>query len=71
MKLYKRVLRNHAVRGVLCALGAKMNAWEEKFPTAGAGGLLKRADFIMTDMRLGLENMRQFENSTPMMAQLD
>ena len=58
------------IGGVLCALGAKMNAWEEKFPT-GAGGLLKRADFIMTDMRLGLENIRQFENSAPMMAQLN
>ncbi len=55
--------------GVLCALGAKMNAWEEKFPT-GAGGLLNRADFIMTDMRLGLENIQQFESNAPMMAQL-
>ncbi len=59
------------IGGVLCALGAKMNAWEERFPRGSVGGLLKRANFIETDMRLGLENIRQFENSAPMMAQLD
>jgi hypothetical protein len=58
------------IGGVLCALGAKVNAWEERFPVPNTG-LLRRAEFIMTDMRPGLENIRQFESNAPMLAALN
>ncbi len=59
------------IGSVLCALGATMNAWEERSPRANAGGLLKRTDFIMTDMRLGLKIMQRIEGNAPMMALID
>jgi hypothetical protein len=58
------------IGGVLCALGAKVNAWEDRFPNANTV-LLKRAEFIMTDMRQGLENIRQLESNAPMLAALN
>lgn len=59
------------IDGVLCALGAKMNAWEARFPRANTGGLLQRTDFILTDMRLGLEIMQRIEGNAPMMMLID
>lgn len=59
------------IGGLLCALGTKMNAWEERFPNGSSAGLLKRADFIMTDMRPGLEHIRLIEGNAPMTASHD
>ena len=58
------------IGGVLCALGTKMNAWDARFPDADTGGPVKRAEFIMTDMRQGLENIRRIENNLPIAATL-
>lgn len=43
------------VGGILCAVTVKMNAWVQRFPEPGTGGLYRRVDFIMSDMRQGLE----------------
>ncbi len=45
------------IGGGLCALGCKINGWEKTFPKANDHGLFKRAEFIMTEMRQGLENV--------------
>ena len=58
------------IGGVLCALETKMNAWDARFPDADTGGPVKRAEFIMTDMRQGLENIRRIENNLPIAATL-
>ncbi len=58
-----------AVGGVLCALGSKMNAWEERFPRSDGGGLWKRAEFITTHMRQGLEYMEMFQDNAPPLTQ--
>ncbi len=46
-----------ALSGVLCGLSVKMSAWHKKFPDMTSGGPLKRAEFIMTEMRTGLEQI--------------
>ncbi|MBT7953838.1 MAG: hypothetical protein HN731_01490 [Rhodospirillaceae bacterium] len=46
---------NHtAIGGILCTLNVKMGAWMAKFPNKDSGGPVKRADFILTDMKQGL-----------------
>lgn len=47
------------IGGALCALTVKMNAWTEMFPDQGTWGLAKRADFIMSDMRQGMERIEE------------
>lgn len=49
---------NHVTMGgVLCALSVKMNAWDEKFPSIEGGGPMKRAEFIISDMQQGLDEV--------------
>ena len=49
---------NHVTMGgVLCALSVKMTAWTEKFPSHEGGGPMKRAEFILTDMQQGLDEV--------------
>ena len=51
----KLVESNHtAIGGLLCTLNVKMSAWSEKFPFRSAGGPVKRAEFILTDMKQGM-----------------
>lgn len=50
---------SHTVMGgVLCALNLKMTSWKERFPHAEAGGPMKRAEFIMTELQQGLDKVR-------------
>jgi hypothetical protein len=58
------------IGGVLCGLTVKMNAWVRLFPRPSSGGPVKRSEFIMTDIRQGLENITKIEDSAPMMAAL-
>jgi len=46
-----------SLSGVLCGLSVKMTAWHDRFPNMESGGPLKRAEFIMTEMRTGLEQI--------------
>ena len=49
---------NHVTMGgVLCALSVKMKAWAEKFPNLEGGGPMKRAEFIISDMQQGLDEV--------------
>ena len=43
---------------ILCALTVKMDAWTRKFPSPNAGGPMKRAEFINSDIRLGLDALQ-------------
>ncbi len=60
----KKLIESYHVSlgGVLCALCVKMDAWHRLFPARGSGGPQRRAEFIMTEMRQGLDRMRQFAN---------
>ncbi len=49
------------IGGVLCALSVKMDAWVKLFPHRRAGGMAKRAEFILSEMKLGIEKIREIE----------
>lgn len=63
----ERLIRAHhtTVGGVLCALTVKMNAWERLFPRKDRGGPVKRAEFIMSDMKHGLSVIKKIEAAAP------
>jgi hypothetical protein len=42
-----------------------MDAWADAFPTAHAGGPVRRAEFIMTDMKHGLSHIRKVCKEAP------
>jgi hypothetical protein len=44
--------------GILCALTVKMDAWVALFPARSVGGPGRRSEFIMSDMRAGLQRIR-------------
>ena len=45
---------NHgAIGGLLCKLGVKIDAWDEKFPSRHTVGPNRLADFLMTEIRQG------------------
>jgi hypothetical protein len=58
------------IGAILCGLSVKMDAWARQFPNAQAGGLLRRAEFVMSSMRPGLNHIKQLEDSNPMLAGL-
>jgi hypothetical protein len=59
------------IGGVLCALSVKMNAWDTLFPNKDTGGPGRRAEFILSEMRQGIEKMQKVEDSAPVLAALD
>lgn len=62
---------HHSIGGVLCALTVKMDAWIRLFPNKKAGGPGRRAEFILSEMKQGIDNMVEIEDSAPMLAALD
>ncbi len=68
----EKVIRSYhtTIGGVLCALSVKMNAWHKLFPRKDAGGPVKRSDFIMSEMRQGIDKIQKIEDQAPMMSQL-
>lgn len=54
------------IGGVLCALTLKMNAWAKLFPDKRTGGLRGRAEFIMAEMRQGIETIKKIEEAAPL-----
>lgn len=59
------------IGGVLCALTVKMDAWVRLFPTPNSGGPGRRAEFILSEMQQGIDNIQEIEDSAPMLAALD
>ena len=65
------VSRYHtSIGSALCALSVKMTAWVNQFPTK-AGGTGRRAAFIMSDIRQGIEYLQGQEDDAPMLAALN
>ena len=53
------------------ALSVKMGAWSKLFPHQRASGLAKRAEFILSEMKLGIEKIREVEAEVPPVASFD
>jgi hypothetical protein len=62
----KNMIASHhdTLGGVLCGLAVKMARWQEKFGD-GRGGPVQRSDFVMSEMRQGIEVIQKIENSAP------
>ncbi|MCG8510122.1 MAG: hypothetical protein MI741_12915 [Rhodospirillales bacterium] len=59
------------IGGVLCSLSVKMDAWARLFPRKEAGGPVRRGEFIMSEIKQGIENIQKIEDSAPMLSVLD
>ena len=59
-----------AIGGVLCALSVKLYAWQRQFPKASSAGPMRRAEFIMSEMRQGIDTIRAIEDSAPVLSEL-
>lgn len=59
--------RYHVTIGAaLCGLTVKMNSFARTFPHPNAGGPIKRADFLMTELVQGIELIRDVEKKNAM-----
>jgi hypothetical protein len=56
------------IGGVLCALSVKINAWNRVFPERHLGGLMKRAEFVLLEMRQGFEIIHTMKDRVPLLA---
>jgi hypothetical protein len=59
-----------SIGGALCAMSVKMDAWTSQFPNS-SGGVARRAAFIMSDMRQGIEHLQVPGDDAPMLALLN
>jgi len=60
------------IGGMLCALSVKMDTWNRLFPDKNVGGPVKRSEFVLSDMRQGIDKIIAIEaNAPPMLANLD
>ena len=59
------------IGGVLCSLSVKMDAWARLFPTPSSGGPGKRAEFILSEMKQGMDKIQKIEDSAPMLSTLN
>ena len=59
----KTMVRNHhvLVGTILCSLTVKMNGWQDVL--SARGGLLRRADFVRSDMMQGMEKISKIEET--------
>ena len=62
----KRLISSHhsTIGGVLCGLAVKMSMWNDRFAD-GRGGPQARADFVLSEMRHGIEKIVEVEASAP------
>ena len=67
----KKMIEGHhvTVGGVLCGLSVKMNSWTEQFGKGG-GGMVRRGDFVLSDMIQGMDKIAEIEKSAPSMSDM-
>lgn len=62
-KLRHDIEENHAGMGaVLCGLVVKMRSWSQEFPDNAIGSPSKRAQYVLTELEPGMEQLKQMEN---------
>ncbi|HVW72106.1 MAG TPA: hypothetical protein VHC39_00585 [Rhizomicrobium sp.] len=70
-KIEALILHYHtSIGGALCALSVKMRAWSDQFPSS-SGGVGRRAAFIMSDMRQGIEHIQAAQDDAPLLSVLN
>lgn len=62
-----RMIKNHVISaqktvgGVLCGLGIKLNAWQERFPKSDIGGPIARSEMLFSEILPGLDKLTALE----------
>lgn len=71
-KRIEQLISNYhtSIGAALCAITVKMSAWSREFPTPVAGGAGRRAAFIMSDIRQGIETISKDEGGAPLLSGL-
>lgn len=59
------------IGGILCALTVKMSAWRDLFPSKNHGGPVKRSEFIMSEMKQGIQKIKKIEEAALAMASVN
>lgn len=59
------------IGGCLCAISVKLNAWSHNFPHADAGGPARRAEFLVSEMKQGIDRLKEIEASAPKVSVID
>lgn len=63
-----REVRDHIINsqktigGVLCGLGIKLNAWQERFPKSDIGGPIARSEMLFSEILPGLDKLTALEH---------
>ena len=71
-RIEQLILSYHTViGGVLCSLSVKINAWTKNFPRPEEAGPVRRAAFIMSDMRQGIDRISAIEDARPVLSELN
>jgi hypothetical protein len=58
------------IGGVLCSLTVKLETWAKLFPHKKSGGPSKRSEFIMSEMRRGIDKIQKIEDAAPRLANI-
>lgn len=68
----EKLIKDHHVfiGGTLCSLTVKMETWDRVFPNKAAGSPARRAEFVRTEIRQGIEKIRRFEVTAPILSEL-
>lgn len=68
----QRVIKSYhtSLGGVLCSLSVKMDAWHSLFPKREIGSPQKRAEFIMIEMRQGMDKLKGLNDDAPMLSSI-
>ena len=61
-EIKEAIERHHTtVGGLLCSLNVKMRAWKKVFPNPDNGGLIKRGEFLISEIKQGLDNIQSIQ----------
>lgn len=72
-KKVKRFIEDYhlTIGGCLCSITVKLNAWAISFPHADAGGPARRAEFLVSEMKQGIDKLREIEAQAPKVEVID
>jgi len=59
------------IGGCLCSITVKLNAWGRNFPHREAGGPTRRSEFLVSEMKQGIDKLREIEANAPKIEMID
>lgn len=59
------------IGATLCAVSVKMAAWARQFPNKDTGGPARRSEFILGEMKQGIDVLKEIEANAPKIEKID